>query len=48
LTAQQPIAHLILAQQLEVVLFQRCKTLLKQQDLIQGLTGFHWWRQIDA
>lgn len=33
--------------ELEEVLCQRCQTLLKQQDLIQGLTSFHWWTQID-
>ncbi len=33
---------------LEEVLFHRCKTLLQQQDLIQGLTGFHWWINIGA
>lgn len=31
---------------LEEVLFRRCQSLLKQQDLIQGLTSFHWWTQI--
>jgi hypothetical protein len=29
--------------QLEEVLFQRCRTLLQQRDLIHGLTCFHWW-----
>ena len=33
--------------ELEEVLCQRCQSLLKQQDLIQGLTSFHWWSQID-
>ncbi|MEL7039705.1 MAG: hypothetical protein AAFO04_29485, partial [Cyanobacteria bacterium J06592_8] len=33
--------------QLEEVLCQRCQTLLKQPELIQGLTSFHWWSQID-
>ena len=33
---------------LEDVLFERCQSLLQQQDLIQGLTGFHWWIQIGA
>lgn len=33
---------------LEEILFQRCQTLLQQQDLIQGLTGFHWWIKIGA
>ena len=31
---------------LEEVLFNRCQYLLQQKDLIQGLTGFHWWTQI--
>lgn len=30
------------------ILFHRCQSLLQQQDLIQGLTGFHWWIQIGA
>jgi transposase len=29
--------------QLEEVLFYRCRTLLQQRDLIHGLTCFHWW-----
>ena len=32
--------------ELEEILFHRCQDLLQQQDLIQGLTGFHWWTQI--
>lgn len=28
---------------LEQVLFERCRALLKQHDLIRGLTCFHWW-----
>jgi hypothetical protein len=31
---------------LEDVLFKRCQSLMQQQDLIRGLTGFHWWIQI--
>lgn len=31
---------------LENILFHRCQSLLQQQDLIRGLTGFHWWLQI--
>jgi hypothetical protein len=31
---------------LEEVLFERCQCLFQQQDLIRGLTGFHWWIQI--
>jgi hypothetical protein len=33
---------------LESCLFERCQSLLQQQDLIQGLTGFHWWLAIGA
>lgn len=33
---------------LQEVLFPRCQSLLQQQDLIQGLTGFHWWIKIGA
>ncbi len=29
--------------QLAQVLFERCRTLLKQPSLIRGLTKFHWW-----
>jgi transposase len=32
--------------ELEEVLFERCKQLLQQQDLIRGLTNFHWWPQV--
>lgn len=31
---------------LEEVLFYRCQSLFQQQDLIQGLTSFHWWSSI--
>jgi hypothetical protein len=34
--------------ELEDVLFDRCQSLLQQQELIQGLTGFHWWTTIAA
>lgn len=34
--------------ELESVLFERCRSLLQQQDLIQGLTNFHWWAQLAA
>ena len=33
---------------LEEILFERCQSLLQQQDLIRGLTGFHWSIQIGA
>lgn len=35
-------------QELEDVLFERCQSLLQQQDLIRGLTSFHWWRKTGA
>lgn len=31
--------------ELEEVLFERCRVLLEQTDLIWGLTNFHWWPQ---
>jgi len=31
---------------LEEILFKRCQTLLRQENLIQGITGFHWWLEI--
>lgn len=31
---------------LENVLYHRCQSLLQQQDLIRGLTGFHCWMKI--
>jgi len=34
--------------QLEEILFHRCQSLVQQQNLIQGLTGFNWWIKIDA
>jgi len=34
--------------ELEEVLFQRCRALLQQQDLIRGLTCFHWWPKVIA
>lgn len=33
---------------LEEIVFHRCQTLLQLQDLIQGLTSFHWWIKIGA
>ena len=29
--------------QLEEIMVQRCRTLLQQPTLIQGLTNYHWW-----
>ncbi|QSJ19273.1 IS630 family transposase [Nostoc sp. UHCC 0702] len=34
--------------ELEEVLFHRCKQLLRQQDLVRGLTNFQWWPQVAA
>ena len=33
-------------EQLEEVLYQRCQTLLKQLELIAGLTDFYWWSEL--
>jgi transposase len=30
-------------EQLEEIMVQRCRTLLQQPTLIQGLTNYHWW-----
>ena len=32
-------------QELEAVLFARCKKLLNMKELIRGLTNFYWWPQ---
>ena len=32
----------------EDAVFERCQILLKQQDFIRGLTGYHWWIEIGA
>ena len=34
--------------ELEEILFNRCQQLLQQQDLVRGLTNFHWWPQVAA
>lgn len=34
--------------ELEEVLYQRCRKLLTQRALIRDLTRFHWWREIAA
>jgi transposase len=34
--------------ELEEVLFHRCRPLLQQQELIRGLTFFHWWPRTAA
>ena len=44
----QPLANRTFSNldELEEVLFLRCKRLIEQRELIQGLTNFHWWVQI--
>lgn len=32
--------------EVEQVLFNRCKKLLIQKDLVRGLTNFYWWPQV--
>jgi transposase len=32
--------------EVEEVVFNRCKRLLKQKDLVRGLTNFYWWPQV--
>jgi hypothetical protein len=34
--------------ELEEILFNRCQQLLQQQDLVRGLTNFHWWPKVAA
>jgi transposase len=34
--------------ELEEVLFERCKVLSRNCDLIRGLTFYHWWPQTDS
>lgn len=34
--------------ELEQVLFERCQALLKQQDLVRGLTNYYWWPKTAA
>lgn len=46
--ANEPIANRSFEtlNELEEVLFHRCQQLLKQRDLIQGLTCYHWWPKL--
>lgn len=32
----------------EELVYQRCRRLLQQQQLIQGLTYYHWWPKVEA
>lgn len=34
--------------ELEEVLFERCRKLLNLKELIRGLTHFHWWPEVLA
>ena len=34
--------------EVEELVAQRCRRLLKQQQLIQGLTFYHWWPEVEA
>lgn len=46
----EPIANELFEtlDELEEVLFHRCRALLQQQELIRGLTCFHWWPKLAA
>lgn len=46
----EPIANQLFEtlDELEEVLFQRCRAMLKQPDLIRGLTNFYWWPKVAA
>jgi transposase len=41
----EPIANRTFANldELETVLVERCRVLLKQPELVQGFTHYHWW-----
>lgn len=34
--------------EVEELVYQRCRRLLQQQELIRGLTLYHWWPQVEA
>ncbi|MBD2040730.1 hypothetical protein [Microcoleus sp. FACHB-672] len=34
--------------ELGAVVFEQCQQLLKQKDLVRGLTNFHWWPQVET
>ena len=34
--------------EVEELFYQRCKRLLKQQELIRELTAYHWWPGVSA
>jgi hypothetical protein len=37
------MSHLQTLDDLEQALFERCRALLNQPELIRGLACFHWW-----
>lgn len=43
----EPIANRTFAhiEELEEVVFERCRRLLEEKKLIQGMTNYHWWPQ---
>ena len=34
--------------EVEELVYQRCRRLLQQQELIRGLTFYHWWTEVKA
>jgi hypothetical protein len=34
--------------EVEELVYQRCRRLLQQQELIRGLTFYHWWAEVKA
>ncbi|MDJ0705463.1 MAG: hypothetical protein QNJ46_19460, partial [Leptolyngbyaceae cyanobacterium MO_188.B28] len=34
--------------EVEELVYQRCRRLFKQQELIRGLTAYHWWPGVGA
>ncbi len=34
--------------EIEELVYQRCLRLLKQQQLIRGLTFYHWWPEVES
>ncbi len=34
--------------EVEELVIQRCRRLLQQQQLIQGLTFYHWWPEVET
>jgi DDE superfamily endonuclease len=44
----QPVANRTFGtlDELELILLKSCQSLMKQKELVRGLTNFHWWYQI--